>query len=265
MKPKIRTVNPKAGTLKLKNEAVWNIAKNVSKNLIAFILMLGLTLTNMAFVQEDDSLGKGSTTLGDATATTINKADTCCITEKGKTAVIDRKNVKLLLPSSEMIRKADSEVYVNLYASLKEHKNLYFTELMLNKADNENVWNFKSETSGKVSMPAMNAVSDADETVNASFIAENKGIVVVTGKSVAAADEDINSRFIAENEGIKMPLQSLTVAADQEISNNFKIESDFRISAPSAERYKVADIEISENLFQDIKSKGVAKTVKGRK
>ncbi len=261
MNPKIKTVNPKAGTLKLNKNAVWNNAKTVSRKMIAFVLMLGFT--NLAFVQEDDSLAKG-TTLGGATATTINKADTCCAAEKGKTKV-DRKKVNLVLPSTDMLLKADNEVYVNLYASLRG-ANSYITALMLKQADGEIRGNFETEVHGKVSVPQMSSLANADETVNSSFIAENIGISGAAANMIQSADEEMNSRFIAENEGIRIPMQSITASADREINKNFDVENNFRISTPSAESYAVADNEISKNILKVINSKGIAKTSKkGRK
>jgi hypothetical protein len=264
MKLKINKVNPKAGTLKLTNNAVWNNAKAVSRKMIAFVLMLGLTLTNMAFMQEDDSLGKGTNLQGGATATNINKADTCCAAEKGKTAVIGRKAVKLVLPSVETVRKADSEVFANLYASMVEQSN-YFSMQMLNRADAEIGTNFETEVNYEVSIPANSSLNKSDEAVNASFTAENIGIGQNASKMVQKADEDMNSLFVAEIIGVNMPTKALA-AADQEINSNFEAENSFRISGPSTESIVKADKEINSNIYKDTISKGVAKTSKkGRK
>lgn len=262
MKPTIKKVNPKAGTLKLTNNAVWN---NVSRKLIAFVLMLGLTLTNLAFVQEDDSLGKDSSNPGGATATTVNKADTCCTTEKGKTMPIERKSVKLALPSVEMVRKADSEALGNLFASLREQDN-FVTPLMINLADLEIKSNFDSGVFDKISIPAKSAVSNADKTVDARFIAENVGISTVASKMFQSADEEMSASFTAKNVGETTQKQSVVFTAESEINNNFQADNSYQISTPSAKSFASADEEITSNIYKDTNGKGIVKTSKkGRK
>lgn len=256
MKTTIKKVNPKAGTLKLMNDAVWN---NVSRKLIAFILMLGLTLT--AFVQEDDSLGKGTNHQGGATATTINRADTCCLTDKGKTAVSGRKAVKLVLPSVEMVRKADSESFMNLFTSASE-QNTYMEPWMVNLADVEIKSNFDSEVNYKVSIPATFQLHNADETVNASFVVENIGIGKVASTMIQTADDEMNAGFVAENERIITQKQSVALAADREINNNFEADNGYRISVPSQKSFASADQEISKNINKDRNSNRIVKTTK---
>jgi hypothetical protein len=226
--------------------------------------MLGLTLTNLASIQEDDTLGKGSSNPAGATATTINKADTCCATEKGKTFPIERKSVKVVLPSVDMVRKADSEAFANLFASLSGQNN-YVTPLMINLADVEIKSNFDSQAYDRVSLPAKSALINADETVHASFVAENIGITNGVASKVQS-DDVMNANFIMENQGVNMQTQSVAVAADCEINKNFEAENSYKISNPSAKSITNADQEITSKIYNDTNGKGMAKTSKkGRK
>ncbi len=212
MKQKMNQVTPKAGTLK---QTSWKLLQNVSTKLIASVLMLAvIALTPVSLIAG------------------IKNGDSCCKTSK----VADfPKNVNLTLPSTEMVKKADSEMNRNLYKSLRESKITRFAKLFA-AADAEINWIFKGETTVS-SFPAVHA----DETMSANFAAEH-----ISRTFAVNADADINDIFIAENEGIKGSWTS--VNADDQINTLFNAEN---IRMPGQDSFSKADLEIHQNMMND--------------
>jgi hypothetical protein len=212
MKQKMNQVTPKAGTLK---QTSWKLLQNVSTKLIASVLMLAvIALTPVSLIAG------------------IKNGDTCCKTSK---AVDFPKNVSLILPSSEMVKKADSEMNRNLYKSLRESKINRFAKLFA-AADAEINWIFKGETT----VSSFSAV-DADETMISNFAAEH-----ISRTFAANADTDINDIFTAENVGIKGSWAS--VNADDQINTLFNAEN---INMPGQDSFGKADQEIHQNMMND--------------
>lgn len=207
-------VNPKAGTLK---QTKGKLIQNAFRKMIAFVLMLAITLqSGVAMAAGDNN-------------------DTCCAVEKRVKANKFAKAIRVALPSSENVRRADSEMTSNLYKSLKESKVQKFTAQfkVADAAVNES---FRAETS----IRTLSAVN-ADEAIQTVFQAEN----IAFNNNVAAADEDINSIFTAVEKGISLSIKH--GSADEWMNSIFHAEN---ISTPSAASFSVADAEIN-NLYQE--------------
>lgn len=215
-------VTPKAGTLK---QTSWNLLQNVSTKLIASVLMLAIIAVTPV------SLVAG-----------IKNGDSCCKTSKADFP----KNVYLTLPSSEMVKRADSEMNRNLYKSLRESKITKFAKLFA-AADSEINWIFKGETT-VTSFSAVNA----DESMNNNFAAEN-----ISRTFAALADTDINDIFIAENVGIRGSWAS--VNADDQINTLFNAEN---IAIPGIRTFSAADLEIHQNMMNDLAAKFAVNSAK---
>lgn len=212
MKQKMNQVTPKAGTLKQKS---WNVLQNVSTKLIASVLMLAvIALTPVSLVAE------------------MKHGDSCCKTSK----TIDfPKGVYLTLPSTEMVKRADSEMNRNLFRSLRESKISRFAKLFA-AADAEINWIFRSETT----VSGFSA-QNADETTNSLFAAENLETSIAKN-----ADADINDLFIAEEVGINGIWNS--AVSDEQINTAFSAEN---IKLPGNETVSTADLEIHQNMMND--------------
>jgi hypothetical protein len=209
MKQKMNQVTPKAGTLK---QTKWNVLQNASTKLIASVLMLAvIALTPV-------SLFAG-----------MKNGDSCC--KKGK--VDFPKNVLLTLPSSEMVKKADSEMNRNLYRSLRESKIARFAKLFA-VADSEINWIFKTETT-----VSRFSSMEADEAMSNGFAAENISVTFA-----GHADNDINDIFTAEHKGIQASWVS--ALADDHINTLFSAEN---INMPGSSAYSNADQEIHQNMM----------------
>jgi hypothetical protein len=213
MKQMTNQVNPKAGTLK---QTKGNVIQNASKKLIAFVLMLAITLqTGVVMAASDDN------------------NDTCCVVERKERNNKFAKAIRLALPSSENIRKADSEMTSNLYKSLRESKVKKFSA-QFKLADAEMNESFKAETSIK------NATTgNADNAIHDVFNAEN----IAFNNDVASADQDINNNFTVEEKGISLSIDQRS--ADEWMNSVFQAEN---ISTPSAANFGIADAEI-HNLY----------------
>lgn len=216
-------VNPKAGTLKQTN---GRILQNVSTKLIAFVLMLAITLQ------------PGIVTA----AASDDNGDTCCAVDKKKAKVNKMARlVRLEIPSSASMRKADTEMTSNLYKSLHESKIGYFAsafavgDIEINNA-------FKTETS--ISTPAS---SVADEVMEVNFRAENIAMIA----DVNMADENIDALFTVNEKGIH--IYSNQAQADDWMNTSFLAE---HIALPSEEMISKADNEINNQQRQ-----GTAHTV----
>ncbi|MDX2046016.1 MAG: hypothetical protein SFU87_04475 [Chitinophagaceae bacterium] len=242
MKPMIKTVNPKAGTLKQTSNAVRNNVKNVSRKLIAFVLMLSLALSNMAFVQGDSLENVNNE---NATAKNTTKFDTCCAVTKAGVTEITRRKVKLGMPSSKMIHKADKEAIENLLTSLK-NEGVIYPVTVFEKADAEIVNNFSTE--GKIQMPSANNISKADTEMTSRFNAAY-AVSMPSVKTVNTADEKINILFAAEN--ISVLKNDVAQKADQEISGNFSRVNNLKINMPSQVEIVKADDESHKNLMSE--------------
>jgi hypothetical protein len=210
MKQKMNQVTPKAGTLKQKS---WNLLQNVSTKLIASVLMLAvIALTPVSLMAE------------------IKHGDSCCKTSKANDFP---KGVYLTLPSSETVKRADSEINRNLYRSLRESKISKLAKWFA-AADAEMNAKFKGETtiSGVTTL-------NADESVNILFAAENLGTGIAMN-----ADTDINDLFTAEHVGIQSSWG--TVNSDEQMNTAFSAEN---ITLPGNESFSAADLEIHQNMM----------------
>lgn len=215
MKHKMNQVTPKAGTLKQTNEI-----QNALRKLIASVLMLAVLVMN-----------PGSIMAG------VKAEDSCCETPRKKIDL--SKTVSLTLPSSEMVKKADSEMTVNLYKSLKESKVRKFAKLFSVSDAHVNAL-FISETT--INMPA---AINADERMNNEFAAQNISLV-----KVANADVDLHDLFIAEEAGIRQS-SDITVA-DEQMDILFNAEN---IGVPGDESFTKADLEITRNMHDELQTK----------
>jgi hypothetical protein len=219
MKRKMNQVNPKAGTLK-QNMINWSSIQNASKKLIASVMMLAIITMNPGIIRAG-----------------IRNEDTCCSAET--TGVVKMvKSVKLSLPSTEMVRKADSEANSNMIRSLFENKlNRYRSQFIISDAAINRL--FAKETS--VSLPSA-SLKISDEKMNNLFNAEN----ILMTSSISGSDSNINDIFQAENQGIRIDIAAGT--ADEKMNLNFFAEN---INLPGHEIVDRADAEISRNLVQD--------------
>jgi hypothetical protein len=215
MKHKMNQVTPKAGTLKQTNEF-----QNALRKLIASVLMLAVLVVN-----------PGSIMAG------VKGEDSCCETPSKKMDL--SKTAMLTLPSSEMVKKADREMTVNLYKSLNESKVKKFEKLFSVSDARVNAL-FISETT--INMPA---TVSADERMNNEFAAENINVV-----SAVNADADLHDLFTAQVAGIR---QSFDVTvADKQIDILFNAE---HIVVPGDESFAKADFEINRNMNDEFLSK----------
>jgi hypothetical protein len=222
MKQKMNQVTPKAGTLK---QTSWNLLQNVSTKLIASVLMLAvIALTPVSLIAG------------------IKNGDSCCKTSKTDFP----RNVFLTLPSSEMVKRADSEMNRNLYTSLRESKITRFAKLFA-AADSEINMVFKGETT----VTSFSALI-ADESMNTNFAAEN-----ISRTFAVHADTDINDIFTAEHAGIRGSWTS--VNADDQINNLFNAEN---IAMPGVKSFSAADLEIHQNMMNDQAAKFAVNSAK---
>ena len=209
-------VNPKAGTLKQTN---GRILQNVSTKLIAFVLMLAITLQPRLV----------------SAAANDDNGDTCCAVDKKAKVNKLARLVKLEIPSSESVKKADIEMTSNLYRSLNESKIGYFATAFA-IGDAEMNKSFKAETS--ISTPASAA---ADEVMESNFRAENIAIAA----DVNVADENIDALFTVNEKGLVFNNDS-SVADDW---MNIKFQAE-HIALPSTEMIGRADYEINSQNHQ---------------
>jgi hypothetical protein len=212
MRQKMNQVTPKAGTLKQKG---WNLLQNVSTKLIASVLMLAvIALTPV-------SLMAG-----------MKNGDSCCKTSK---SIDFPKKVYLELPSTELVKRADSEMNTNLYKSLRESKISKFVKAFAAN-DTEINRSFVSETS----VSGFSA-AQSDDFVNTNFAAENISFAVLKN-----ADVDMDHIFTAENVGVQSSWAA--VNADDQINSLFNAEN---INVPGVALYNNADQEIHQNMMND--------------
>jgi hypothetical protein len=207
MKQKMNQVTPKAGTLKQTNEI-----QNALRKLIASVLMLAVLLMNPGSIMAAMKAG-----------------DSCCKTAKR----IDlSKTVTLPLPSSEMVKRADTEITVNLFNSLKESKVSKFASLFAVSDAKVNAL-FISETT--IGLPV---VLYADERVSIDFAAEN-----LSFPFAAEADACMHALFTVEEAGIRQSYD--VVSADEQMNTMFNAEN---IGVPGDESFAKADTEINRNM-----------------
>lgn len=224
MKQMMNEVNPKAGTLKQTNEKAL---QNVSRKLVAFVLMLAITL-QPALVNA---------------ATHDDNGEACCTINKIDSGNRYAKLVKVSLPSARIVNKADSEITANLYKSLNENKVKQFAAGFA-AGDAEIIKAFEAETS--ITLPAS---LSADEAMTNGFYAEN----IRFNQDVAAADQAMNSMF---NEAFKVKRITGNVAeADEMMSIRFMAEN---INLPSADLVSKADAEIIQKISRETETSAVA-------
>jgi hypothetical protein len=215
MKHKMNQVTPKAGTLKQTNEI-----QNALRKLTASVLMLAVLVMNPGSIMAS-----------------IKAGDSCCETPTKK--LVLSKTVLLTLPSTEMVKKADREMTINLYKSLKESKVKKFAHLFMVSDAKVNAL-FISETT--IGLPTTVL---ADERVNDVFAAENLSIA-----NAAVADTNINDLFTAEEAGIRQ--SSNLVIADEQMSTMFHAEN---IGVPGDNSFAMADMEINKNMNDELQVK----------
>ncbi len=231
MTRKNSTVNPKAGTLKQQDRALRISRQSGFVKSIAFALLLSLTAPAVTQAMGDlADTGKESNVKIDRSI-----PDSCCVADdrqnKGKYRI-----VRLTIPSSEMIRKSDSEVTRNMVYSLRENK-LRKMSAWISRSDRDIDAQFTRETRISQGQDAVRA--DADMALY--FQAEN--IPVSAGVAAGKADEDMNDLFRLENEGLLWSMNS-KLRADDDISMQFVLENT-RISLPSAADFAKSDAEMS--------------------
>ena len=218
MKRKMNQVNPKAGTLK-QNKINWSNLKNASRKLIASVMMIAVIAMTPGVLNAGTRI-----------------SDTCCTPETSQLVKLV-KDVKINLPSQEMIRKADTEAHRNLVRSLSENKMKKFSaQFAISDADINS--SFNKET--MISLPVADGVTD--ENITTLFQAEN----IDMSSSIVNSDSDIMDIFQVENDGIKLNIQA--VAADDQINIDFLAEN---INLPGTEMFSKADAEIQRNLEKD--------------
>ena len=223
MKQMMNEVNPKAGTLKQTN---GKTLQNVSRRLIAFVLMLAITLQPaMVNAKTNDENG-----------------DTCCSVEKKDRNNKFTKLVKLSLPSAKMINNADSDITSALYKSLNENRVKQFAEAFA-AGDTEINKAFAAETS--ISLPKGML---ADEVMITGFFAENIAFTC----DIAVGDAELTKLFAAEH---RIQFASDTIAGDEWMNLRFHAEN---IVMPSATMIAQADAEINGRLQGDNTTKTLA-------
>lgn len=208
MKQKMNQVTPKAGTLKQTNEI-----QNALRKLTALVLMLAVLVMNPGTIMAGMKAG-----------------DSCCETPKRKMDL--SKTIIQALPSSEMVKKADNEMTVNLYRSLKESKVRKFANLFSVSDAKVNALFISETTIG------LSAAFHADERVNIEFAAENLSI-----SFAAEADTNMNDLFTAEEAGIRQ--SSDVVSADEQMDSMFNAEN---IGVPGDDSFANADMEMNRNM-----------------
>jgi hypothetical protein len=231
MTRKNSTVNPKAGTLKQQDRALRISLQSGFVKSFAFALLLSLTAPAVT-----QALGDQADT-GKEANTRIDRSipDSCCVADdrqnKGKYRI-----VRLTIPSTEMIRKSDSEATRNLVYSLRENK-LSRMSAWISRSDREIDAQFSRETRISQGHDAVRA--DADMALY--FQAEN--IPVSAGVAAGRSDDEMNNLFRLENEGILWSMNS-NLRADDDISRQFVLENT-RITLPSAADFAKSDAEMS--------------------
>jgi hypothetical protein len=249
MKRKNNTVTPEAGTLKQTNHSERNVLKQLAAKLIALTLIPSIAFMNMSFMP--DSLPEGMNKSD--TIDRIEKADSCCVTPGQKSVTAkNRKMVKLVMPSAEMIRKSDSEAYANLINSVKENE-LNILHHMFVMSDTEMHDRFRSETSVQPDN-LLNEVA-ADEQISSQFAAEN--IVTVSPVSILKADEMVDASFAVETTGLQISADG-NESSDREINRQFLVEN-IRISLPSRARFANTDVEMDMLRNQDTHTASIVK------
>ena len=198
MKEQTSVVNPAVGTLKQTISKTGAMIRKASLRMFAFIFLISMSLPNMAFVQDEIVHIQKNQHLAVHPAQDPIK-DSCCNFEKSGQARFRQKPVVVVMPSAEMIRRADNEVNRNLIVSLREQP----VVIGLNpgrSADVEIDGQFRAETSISILMdPA------SDISVNENFELEN--ISFVHKKYFLNADTSIDAAFREENQ--PMPLLTL--------------------------------------------------------
>jgi hypothetical protein len=216
MKQMMNEVNPKAGTLKQTN---GKTLQNVSRKLIAFVLMLAIALQPaMVNAKTNDENG-----------------DTCCSVEKKDRTNKFTKLVKLSLPSEKMINKADSDITSSLYKSLNENRVKQFAEAFA-AGDTEINKAFNAETS--ISLPES---MKADEVMITGFFAEN---ISFQGDE-AVGDAAMTKQFAAEH---RIQFTNDAIAGDNWMNVRFQAEN---ITLPTTVMFAQADAEMHDRLQAD--------------
>lgn len=219
MKQMMNEVNPKAGTLKPRNRKTL---QNVSRKLIAFVLMLAIALQPAVL-----------------SAKTLDyKGDTCCSVEKKNTVNKFAKLVKVNLPSRDYIRKADSEITRNLYNSMEENRVKQFADGFAT-SDAEINRAFNAEN--RISAPKTRLGDD--EWMAARFMAENIQMPANWSANDATVIKDFNQ---------SVRIQWATPRAeglDEMVTLQFFAEN---ISIPSAEMITVADESMHHRIMQEL-------------
>jgi hypothetical protein len=223
MTRKNSTVNPKAGTLKQTNRALQTNRQSGFVKSIAFALLLSMTVPAMSH-EQGDAVDTG---VGIIERIDRQNPENCCLASEPTV-----KQVKLSMPSREMIRKSDSEAIKNLMQSLTENK-LHALRFWLARADREMSWNFEGEYAVKGNM----SPSAGDTEIMVQFNAEN--LAPIHSMQFVKADVDMVDFFQLDNEGLRFSEVSLA-RADEEINSVFSID-ETQISVPCAADYANAD------------------------
>lgn len=223
MTRKNSTVNPKAGTLKQTNRALQTNLQSGFVKSIAFALLLSITVPAMSNDQ-GDGIDTGS---GVIERIESQSPENCCLASEPTV-----KKVKVTMPSSEMIRKSDSEAVKNLRQSLTENK-LHALRFWLARADWEMNRNFETEHRVKTSQN----VKAADTEILVQFNAEN--IPAVQHGMVLKSDAEMVDFFKMENKGLRFSNTELAMV-DAEMTRLFSIQ-ETRISVPADAEFARAD------------------------
>ena len=127
--------------------------------------------------------------------------------------------VKISTPSRSMIRKADSEIHLNMNEMIKELNSFHIALNKPNSADQEINDQFYEESRKSADLERF---ENGDIQLTAQFEAEN--IDFHLGKYLPTADNHIFNQFHLNNYSISNPI--IITDADVLITNNFKNENN---------------------------------------
>lgn len=228
MKKQTSTVKPEAGTLKQQISRTGSVIRKASLRIFAFLFLLSMSLPNRAFVQDEIAHVHKSMDITPFAENNLLK-DSCCTLEKPGGAKFRESAVWVMMPSEEMIRKADNEAIRNLVFSLREQRSKPDVEAT-RKGDEEIDARFREET--RISL-LPEEVSDLE--MDEAFRAEN--ILLNLDNSVSCADEFMDAAFRSENAALP------------------------RIQLPGIDQLNRSDDEIGR-LLQDEAQRGAVRKIK---
>ena len=259
MRPTIK-VNSKTGTLKQTRPVTKSsLLHNMSK-FAAVILLTGSSFAAMSFNQEDfaDANDTGIRAGYGMEARSATEANTALNTTKESSSVRN-KGIYLSLPDQKSRMRADYETFrqfvLSANASIIKQAWKAPSANAIAQADVEMQQNFLYDNLSISILPASDEKLLADEEVNnhfADYAASH--LVNPSGKYISQADDAMTENFELENFSITKPAARLIAKADIEVTNNFEAENNPKISMPSSELVKKADLEMGYRITFDSKN-----------